>query len=77
MIIIDIIGFILEAAVVRAPQVLSSIIMFTLIYLLLTALFVTLLLQKIKHGPTPVTKESPLAEKWQSLSHRSGRQTED
>ena len=65
------------SAVVHAPQVLSSIIMFTLIYLLLTALFVTLLLQKIKHGPTPVTKEPPLPEKWQSLSHRSGRQTED
>jgi cytochrome bd ubiquinol oxidase subunit I len=54
------------SAVVRAPQVLMSILMFALIYLLLSVLFVTLLARKIKHGPVSVdhnspTKDGPLA----------------
>lgn len=39
------------SAVVKANVVLSSLIMFTLIYLLLFAVFVYLLNDKIKHGP--------------------------
>lgn len=39
------------SAVVKANAVLSSLIMFTLIYLLLFAVFVYLLNDKIKHGP--------------------------
>jgi cytochrome d ubiquinol oxidase subunit I len=62
------------SGVVHAPQVLGSIIEFTIVYLLLTVLFVTLLLQKIKHGPTPTAPTGPLPEKWQPLSHRSERQ---
>ena len=64
------------SAVVRAPQVLTSIILFTLIYILLTILFVSLLAQKIKHGPNPAGAGEPAPEKWRPLSHRGGRQTE-
>ncbi len=39
------------SAVVHAPTVLSSLILFTLIYLLLFAVFVYLLNDKIRHGP--------------------------
>jgi cytochrome d ubiquinol oxidase subunit I len=39
------------SAVVKANAVLTSLIMFTLIYLLLFAVFVYLLNDKIKHGP--------------------------
>jgi cytochrome bd ubiquinol oxidase subunit I len=54
------------SAVVRAPQVLTSILMFTLIYLLLSVLFVTLLARKIKEGPvsgnhSPTNKEEASA----------------
>lgn len=65
------------SAVVRAPQVLSSILMFTVIYLLLTVLFITLLVQKIKHGPAPVKATAPLPEKWQPLSRRAGNSEEN
>jgi cytochrome d ubiquinol oxidase subunit I len=36
---------------VSAAQVLTSVILFTLIYLLLLVLFIYLLDQKIRHGP--------------------------
>jgi len=39
------------SAVVKADAVLSSLIMFTFIYLLLFAVFVYVLNDKIKHGP--------------------------
>src|SRR5262249_33075279 len=65
------------SAVVRAPQVLSSIILFALIYVLLTILFVTLLAQKIRHGPTPVTEDIATPKKWRALSLRAGRQTRE
>jgi cytochrome d ubiquinol oxidase subunit I len=39
------------SAVVTANQVASSIVMFTLVYLLLFAVFVFLLNEKIRHGP--------------------------
>jgi cytochrome d ubiquinol oxidase subunit I len=65
------------SAVVRAPQVLTSIILFTLIYILLTILFVSLLAQKIKHGPNPTGAGEALPEKWKPLSLRGGRQTEE
>ncbi len=46
--------------VVSAGQVLSSIIMFSLIYLLMLVLFIYLLDQKIKHGPDSHEKEGDL-----------------
>jgi cytochrome bd ubiquinol oxidase subunit I len=48
------------SAVVKAPQVLRSIILFALIYLLLSVLFVSMLWKKICHGPEPADDaESP------------------
>jgi cytochrome d ubiquinol oxidase subunit I len=41
--------------VVSAGQIVFSLILFTLVYLLLFALFLFLLDQKIKHGPEPLT----------------------
>ncbi len=65
------------SAAVHAPQVLRSIIMFLMIYLLLTVLFVSLLARKIKQGPTPADESPgdppPGGFKW--LSMRSRRQT--
>ncbi|MGB8476773.1 MAG: cytochrome ubiquinol oxidase subunit I [Candidatus Acidiferrum sp.] len=63
------------SAVVRAPQVLSSIILFTLIYVLLTILFVTLLAQKINQGPTLVGEGDSLSDELKIPSLRAGRQT--
>lgn len=56
------------SAVVKAPQVMTSIILFTLIYLFLTFLFLSLLKHKIKKGPEHVEVVKNLPEKWQSLS---------
>jgi cytochrome d ubiquinol oxidase subunit I len=39
------------SAVVKAEMVLASLVLFTLIYLLLLALFIYLLNDKIQHGP--------------------------
>ena len=44
---------------VRASQVLSSIIFFGLIYLMLFALWISLLHKKISHGPEPLTESPP------------------
>lgn len=44
---------------VRASQVLSSIIFFGLIYLMLFALWISLLHKKISHGPEPLTESHP------------------
>jgi cytochrome d ubiquinol oxidase subunit I len=64
------------SGVVRAPQVLGSILLFFLIYLLLTVLFGTLLARKIRHGPTPGEAAVGLSETWRPLSTKAGRQTE-
>lgn len=60
------------SAVVRAPQVLRSIILFTLIYLLLSALFITMLTKMVRQGPQPLVSNDSLPERWQPLSHRAG-----
>jgi len=64
------------SAVVKAPQVLRSIIMFAVVYLLLGALYVSLLFRMIRKGPTSEAVAKDLPEKWQPLSLKSGRQTE-
>lgn len=56
------------SAMVKAPQVLTSIILFTLIYIFLTFLFLSLLKHKIKKGPEHVEVLKNLPEKWQSIS---------
>jgi cytochrome bd ubiquinol oxidase subunit I len=61
--------------VIKAPQILSSIAMFTLMYLLLTVLFLTLLMRQIRNGPTSEHTEKSLPENWQPLSLKAERQT--
>ena len=63
--------------VVKAPQVLGSIIMFFLIYVLLTALFGSLILRLVQKGPASGEAEKNLPEKWQPLSLRAGRETKE
>jgi cytochrome d ubiquinol oxidase subunit I len=62
--------------VVKPAQVLSSIILFSVVYLLLGALFFSLLIRMIRKGPTPEAVATDLPETWQPLSLKAGRQTE-
>jgi cytochrome d ubiquinol oxidase subunit I len=50
--------------VVKAEQVLASIIGFGLIYLLLFVLFLYLLTRKIQHGPEAIEESSKMPERW-------------
>jgi cytochrome d ubiquinol oxidase subunit I len=61
------------SAAVRPRQVATSIVVFTAIYALLTVLFVTIFVSKVRHGPAP----SPGAADGESgpLSLRSSRST--
>ena len=52
------------SAVVRANQVLASLLGFGLIYLLLFALFLFLLNRKIQHGPEPLEESHELPQSW-------------
>jgi cytochrome d ubiquinol oxidase subunit I len=52
------------SAVVKAHQVLASLIGFGLIYLLLFVLFIFLLNRKIQHGPEPLEESKSLPENW-------------
>ena len=52
------------SAVVRAGQVLASLIGFGAIYLLLFALFLFLLNRKIQHGPEAIEESHDLPENW-------------
>lgn len=52
------------SAVVRANQVLTSLVGFGLIYLLLFVLFLFLLNRKIQHGPEPVEESHELPDNW-------------
>jgi cytochrome d ubiquinol oxidase subunit I len=63
------------STVVKAPQVLRSIILFAVVYFLLGALFFSLLLRLIRKGPTTEAAPRDLPETWQPLSLRAGRQT--
>ena len=53
---------------VRAEQVLFSLILFTLIYLLLFLVFAYTLNTKIKHGPSDDVSGAQLPEKWRSIA---------
>jgi cytochrome d ubiquinol oxidase subunit I len=64
------------SAVVKAPQVLGSIILFSAVYLLLAALFLSLLVRMIRTGPTAEAVGTDLPETWEPLSLKAGRQTE-
>jgi cytochrome d ubiquinol oxidase subunit I len=52
------------SAVVKAEQVLASLIGFGLIYLLLFAMFLFLLNRKIQHGPEPMEESDQSPENW-------------
>ncbi len=52
------------SAVVKANQVVASLIGFGLIYLLLFVLFIFLLNRKIQHGPEPLEESGSLPENW-------------
>src|SRR5262245_45753524 len=67
-----------EAAsmVVNASQVLRSLILFSVVYLLLGALFFSLLLRMVRKGPTTEAIGTDLPDTWQPLSLKAGRQTE-
>jgi cytochrome d ubiquinol oxidase subunit I len=62
------------SAVVKAPQVLSSLILFGLIYLLLAVLFLSLLVRMIRKGPTTEAAEKKLPERWEPLSLKAEHQ---
>ena len=63
------------SAVVKAPQILSSIILFSLIYLLLGILFLILFVKFVQQGPLADETGGTLVERWQPLSLKAGRQT--
>jgi cytochrome bd ubiquinol oxidase subunit I len=63
------------SAVVKPPQALSSIILFTLVYLLLSVLFFSLFVRMVGKGPTIEAAASDLPETWQPLSLKAGRHT--
>jgi cytochrome d ubiquinol oxidase subunit I len=65
------------SAVVKAPQVLSSIILFSAVYLLLTVLCWGLFIRLVRQGPTPEVVANDLPEKWQPISLKAGRQTKE
>lgn len=61
---------------VRAGQVLFSIIMFGLIYMLLFLVFLYTLNTKIQHGPSDDLSGKELPEKWRVLAMKGSRTTE-
>ena len=61
--------------VVKGPQVLSSIILFFLIYAALLTLFLFLLFKMIGQGPQETVTDKTLPEGWQPLTLKEGRQT--
>jgi cytochrome d ubiquinol oxidase subunit I len=65
------------SAVVKAPQVLSSLILFAAVYLLLTVLFIGLFIRMVRKGPTPEAAARDLPDTWQPISLKAGRQTKE
>jgi cytochrome d ubiquinol oxidase subunit I len=60
---------------VKAPQVLLSIILFTLVYLMLLVLFLYLLARRIGEGPAETEAVESLPEHWQTLPLKTRRHT--
>jgi cytochrome d ubiquinol oxidase subunit I len=63
------------SASIKAPEVLTSIILFSIIYIFIGFLFLLLLARLILRGPTPRDGEKSLVEKWLPLSLKGGRHT--
>src|SRR5215469_12889497 len=64
------------SVVVKPSQVLSSIILFFVVYLLLTVLFFGLFIRMIRTGPITEAAGRDLPESWQPLTLKARRQTE-
>ena len=60
---------------VKAYQVLLSIVLFSLVYLMLTALFLYLLAKRIGEGPAADEVGEAHPERWQSLPLKTRRHT--
>ena len=63
------------SAVVRAPQVLVSLVVFTLIYLLLGGLFLSSLRRLVHEGPAREAAAPAPPDGWRSLARKTRRQT--
>jgi len=63
------------SAAVKAPQVLLSIILFALVYLLLFGLFVSLLARRIGEGPAEAEAVAAAPERWLTLPLKTRRHT--
>lgn len=63
------------STVVQPAQVVRSILMFTVIYLLLTALFLSTLARLVAEGPHGDAAAAPVTGPWPLLSRRMGRHT--
>jgi cytochrome bd-type quinol oxidase subunit 1 len=57
---------------VKAPQVLASLVMFSLVYLLLGGLFLSTLRRLVNEGPED---ENATREGWPDLFRKTGRHT--
>jgi len=64
------------SAVVKASLVLRSIILFSVVYVLLRGLFISLLIRMIRKGSITEAVATDLPETWQPLSLKAGRRTE-
>jgi cytochrome d ubiquinol oxidase subunit I len=64
------------SVVVKAPQVVRSIILFSVVYFLMGILFFSLLIRLIRKGPATEAEGPNLPETWQPLSLKAERQTE-
>ena len=63
------------SVVVKPPEALGSIILFSVVYLLLSVLFFSSFIRIVRKGPTTEAVVSDLPETWQPLSLRAGRHT--
>jgi cytochrome d ubiquinol oxidase subunit I len=63
------------SVVVKPSQALGSIIMFSVVYLLLAVLFLSLFIRIVRKGPTTEAVGRELPETWQPLSLKASRQT--
>ncbi|OAI40869.1 hypothetical protein AYO41_01710 [Verrucomicrobia bacterium SCGC AG-212-E04] len=63
------------SAVVKAPQVMTSIVLFSTIYILVGTLFIRLFLRLIRQGPDKGEPDTSLFERWRPLSLKGGRHT--
>lgn len=59
--------------VVKAQEIVASLIMFGTVYLLLFLLFIYLLTRKIQHGPDPEDESEEMPESWRAIVRKSNK----